>query len=60
MGRGQLTKSLKVVEWNAHIRDHRALVRQVDQLETELEYLHQQIALVSQTLLLPAGKALGK
>lgn len=60
MSRGQLTKALKVVEWNSHIREVRALARQIDQLETEVEYLHKQIALISQTLLLPAGKKLGQ
>lgn len=59
MSRGQLTKAVKVVEWNALVREVRSLARQLDKLETELGYLHNRLDLTIGQVF-PVGKQLGK
>ncbi len=54
------TKVVKVVEWNNLRRVARSHSAQLIAQEARLEALEQRVAVLGQTLLVPAGKVLGK
>ncbi len=54
------TKVVKVTEWNDILRENRTLRTQLRDLGQRVELLDATVQVLSQTIMVPRGKTLGK